>query len=138
MRRTAFSFFIVAGIVLSILVPASAEWTVPRGKAMGYEVTISRRFSQGSPWTGALAITVNEQGIISGQYKSTSVKPDPFRGKIVNVTGALSGNNVRLDFNVQGTYQTKGTISEDKIVGTFYDPRMTTYDFLAKRVPLTH
>lgn len=137
MRRIALAVFVLAALAVSIA-PVSADWSVPRGKPLGYEVQITKRFSHGSSWTGALAITVNEQGIVSGQYKSTSAKPDPFYGKIVNVTGGLSGTNIRLDFNVQGTYQAKGTISEDKIVGTFYDPRMTTYDFVAKRVPLSH
>jgi hypothetical protein len=137
MHTATRSLIALAALVLSIA-PASANWTPPKNHALGYEVTISRRFTHGSPWTGALAITINSQDLISGQYKSTSVKPDPFRGNIVHVNGALSGTNIRLDFNVKGTYQLRGTISQDKIVGTFYDPQRNTYDFLGKYVPATH
>jgi hypothetical protein len=61
--------------------------------------------------------------------------PHRFFGRITNVRGGLSGISIRIDFNTSGTYQLKGTLEKDKIVGTFSDPRRGMYDFRAVRVP---
>ena len=87
-----------------------------------------------SPWTGDLVISVNDEGIVNGQYRSNSIRPDPFHGRTVNVTGGLTGESIRLSFSTSGRTSARGTISGDGIVATFYDPNNKTYDFKALRV----
>jgi hypothetical protein len=133
--RALFGTLLLVGLLSVGATAAPARYAPPRNTPLSYEVRITGRFAHAAPWTGILILTITGQGIVSGQYRSTSVKPDPFFGRITNVRGGLSGTSIRIDFNTSGTYQLKGTLEKDKIVGTFYDPRRRMYDFRAVRVP---
>jgi hypothetical protein len=69
-----------------------------------------------------MKITVNSEGIINGTYRSTSIKPDPFYGKIVTVTGGLSGKDIRLSFGVVPSVTVRGQVVKNGITGS------TTYN----------
>jgi len=86
------------------------------------------------PWTGDLTLTVSASTILSGQYRSNSIRPDPFRGSIVHVTGGVNGDSIRISFGTTGRITVRGTISVDEIRGTFYDANNKTYNFSALRV----
>jgi hypothetical protein len=116
------------------VVPALSAYDVPRNTALIYACEITQRFKMSAPWTGDLVIKVNDEGIVSGQYRSTSIRPDPFHGTTVLINGGLSGDFIRINFSTSGRSSVKGTISQDKIVGTFYDPANKPYDFNAVRV----
>jgi hypothetical protein len=133
MRVLRFGIF-AAALLLASLAPAKSEYQVPRNHPLIYAVEITQRFKMSSPWTGDLTIAVNDEGIVNGQYRSNSIKPDPFRGQTVHVTGGLSGDFIRISFGTMGSMSAKGTIAEDKITATFYDTNNKTYDFNALRV----
>ena len=126
---------VVAVCALTIcLGPAVCAYAVPRNIPLTYACEISQRFKMSTPWTGDLVLTVNDEGIVTGQYRSTSIRPDPFRGKTVLLSGGLNGDSIRISFSTSGRSSVKGTVSQDKIVGTFYDPANKQYDFNAVRV----
>ncbi|MBV8147555.1 MAG: hypothetical protein JO092_00525 [Candidatus Eremiobacteraeota bacterium] len=68
----------------------------------------------GVPYSGILKLKFNHN-YISGTYDSTSVRPDPMYGRIINVTGTVSKGNVILHIAsltmLNGTIDTLGTIS---------------------------
>jgi hypothetical protein len=129
-----FGIFVVALLLVASLAPAASAYAVPRNQQLIYAVEITQPFKMSAPWTGDLAITVNDEGIVSGQYRSNSIKPDPFNGRTINVTGGLSGDFIRISFGTTGRMSAKGTIADDKISGTFYDTNNKMYDFVAQRV----
>ena len=120
--------FATLAIVLAVLVPAgiqadteSAQPTTPAAgsPSLQYRVEIKPRNTNALPWTGDLTIRINPEGIINGTYRSTSIRPDPFRGNIITVTGGLSGNNIRLDFGISGNFPVRGEYYVGEgIVGT--------------------
>ena len=133
MRLLRFGIF-TAALLFASFAPAASAYQVPRNQTLIYAVEITQRYRMSSAWTGDLAITVNDKGIVSGQYRSNSIKPDPFRGQTVHVTGGVSGDFIRISFGTMGHVSAKGTIAEDKITGSFYDTNNKTYDFNALRV----
>ena len=134
MRVRLTSSVITALLLVVTHVPAAPAYNVPRNVPLQYAVEISQRYKMSTPWTGDLSIKVNSDGIVNGQYRSNSIRPDPFHGTIVNVTGGLSGDYIQMSFGTGGRVSAKGTVSADKIEGTFYDTKNTRYDFLARRV----
>lgn len=68
-----------------------------------------------------LTIRINPEGIVNGTYRSTSIRPDPFRGNIITVTGGVSGKNISLEFGTSGNFPVKGEYYVGEgIVGTAY------------------
>jgi hypothetical protein len=133
MRTTRPAMLIVLLLVAS-LAPALSAYDVPKNQPLIYAVEITQRYKMSHPWTGDLTITVSDSNIVSGQYRSNSIRPDPFNGSIVPVTGGVNGDFIRLSFGTMGRMSAKGTISADKIAGTFYDANNKMYDFSALRV----
>lgn len=70
--------------------------------------------SQGVPYSGIMKLNFNH-GIVSGTYESTSVRPDPMYGRIINVTGTLSKGSMILHIAsltiLNGSMAQNGTIS---------------------------
>ena len=68
----------------------------------------------GVPYSGLMKLKFNH-GIISGTYESTSVRPDPMYGRIINVTGTASKGTVSLHIAslsmMSGSINTAGTIA---------------------------
>ena len=111
-----------------------SAYEVPKNQTLIYAVEITQRFKMSSPWTGDLSIKISDSNIVSGQYRSNSIRPDPFHGSIITVSGGLSGDFIRINFGTMGRMSVKGNIAEDKITGTFYDTNNKPYDFNALRV----
>lgn len=94
---------------LAVLNPGSAEWKAT------YVAAFQPQFgTQGVPYSGIMKVSVNH-GIISGTYESTSSRPDPMYGRIINITGTISQGSVILHIAsltiLNGTIDHKGTIS---------------------------
>lgn len=132
--RIASSILVLCTLAIITLGPALSAYEVPRNTPLIYACEITQRFKKSTPWTGDLTIKINDEGILSGQYRSTSIRPDPFRGSTVLLTGALNGTSIRIDFSTSGRSSVRGSISQDGIVGTFYDPSNRLFDFNAVRV----
>jgi len=108
--------------------PAAASQT------LHFIVNITPRMSKSVPWTGDLTLKINPEGIINGTYRSTSVRPDPFYGKITTVTGGLKGQNIRLEFGAKGNFPVKGEYHAGAgIVATAHTRSGQIYDFVAKQ-----
>ena len=110
--------------------PNTSPMAHPSPPAALYHCTWSRRFGGGIGWTGDLTIRINQEGIINGSYRSTSIKPDPFYGRIITVTGGRTGNNIRLSFGVVPSITVRGDYESGKITGSAMI-KTTTYDFKA-------
>lgn len=125
---------IVAAFML-VPITAQADAAPAAGsQTLRFIVNISPQNVKSVPWTGDMTLKINPEGIINGTYRSTSVRPDPFYGKIVTVTGGLTGgNNIRLDFGAKGYFPVKGEFHPGAgIVGTAR-MKSTMYDFVAKQ-----
>lgn len=110
--------------------PGMAPMPHPSPPAALYHCTWTKRFGGGIGWTGDLTIRVNEEGIINGTYRSTSIKPDPFYGKIVTVTGGRTGKNIRLTFGIVPSVTVRGDDEGGNITGSA-TIGSTTYNFVA-------
>jgi hypothetical protein len=95
-----------------------AASVLPVGTPLAYHCQWTQRFRNTTPWTGNMTITVNAEGIINGQYKSTSIKPDPFYGRIITVTGGSTGKDIRLSFGVSPSLTVRGEVASNGIQGT--------------------
>jgi hypothetical protein len=134
MRSIRLWIYALCALIAIGVAPALSAYNVPRNTPLVYFAEISQRFRNSLPWTGDLVIKVDDEGLVSGQYRSTSIRPDPFRGSTALINGAVNGEFIRINFNASGRPSVRGTVSEDRIVGTFYDAANRLFDFNAVRV----
>ncbi len=132
--RIIFVLIVALLALVASLVPAASAYEVPRNTQLIYECQITNRFKKTAPFTGALLFKVNDEGILNGEWRDSSVRPDPFHGGIVLVNGGISGDFIKVRLGTAGNMTIKGKISNDGIVGTFYDINNRSYDFNAVRV----
>ena len=138
-RSTRLVLLIAAVALAPIAATADLATPHPAASAAGshtlhFIVNITPRMSKSVPWTGDLTLKINPKGIINGTYRSTSVRPDPFYGKITTVTGGLSGQNIRLEFGAKGSFPVKGDYHAGAgIVATAHTRSGQIYDFVAKQ-----
>jgi hypothetical protein len=70
------------------------------------------------PHSGIMKLRFNN-GIISGTYESTSVRPDPLYGRTIPVSGNVSEGQITLIFQTFGGFTVRGTLAGDgEISGT--------------------
>lgn len=132
--RTILVLLVSLLAVAGSLVPAASAYEIPKNTQLIYEAQITNRFKKTAPFTGVLLFKVNDEGILNGEWRDNSVRPDPFYGGIVLVNGAINGDYVNIRLGSSGKVTIKGKISDEGIVGTFYDANKRTYDFNAVRV----
>ena len=123
---------ILSGAIAAAASAAPASPALPPGQQLVYHCQWTQRYKMSTPWTGTMTIRVNDQGVVNGTYKSTSIKPDPFYGKIVTVTGGLSGDKIRLSFGISPAVSVSGDVFQNGISGvtTFNGGR---FEFVAAR-----
>lgn len=130
MRSRAFSLWLVTVLLLGSL---AITTTNTRPYHIDYVAAFTPQFAGGFPYSGALHL-VFRNGIISGTYRDTSIKPGaPFSGgTIASIAGGTDGSH--LHFSIGTTVRVVGTISSDasSITGTM-TWRNRIYAFLAKR-----
>jgi hypothetical protein len=107
-----------AGGATPTAAPSGAPMTVPVGTPLKFQCQWTQRVGRGTPWTGDMTIKDNAEGIINGTYRSTSIRPDPFYGKIVTVIGAINGKSIRLSFGIVPNVTVRGELVKGGIQGT--------------------
>ncbi|HZV78584.1 MAG TPA: hypothetical protein VFF60_03115 [Candidatus Binatus sp.] len=110
----------------------ASSLALPVDQQITYHCQWTQRVGPSTPWTGTMTIRVNAEGIINGTYRSTSARPDPFYGRMITVTGALQGQNIRLSFGISPAVTVRGELFSNGISGTttFNGGR---FEFLAAR-----
>jgi hypothetical protein len=110
----------------------ASSLALPVDQQLVYHCQWTQRVGPSTPWTGTMTIRVNAEGLINGTYRSTSARPDPFYGRMVTVTGALQGQNIRLSFGISPAVTVRGELFSNGISGTttFNGGR---FEFLAAR-----
>lgn len=83
------------------------------------------------PYSGIMKLNFNN-GVVSGTYDSQSVRPDPLSGRIVNVTGTISGTHVSLRFATSSFTLSNGTIKGHGTIQGTANYQGHLYNFLAK------
>jgi hypothetical protein len=117
--------------------PSGAPMHIAVGTLVKFHCQWTQRFGRGTPWTGDMTIKDNAEGIINGTYRSTSIRPDPFYGKIVTVTGSVTGKNIRLTFGIVPSVTVRGELVKGGIQGsTAYNGG--TLEFAAAHAPTQH
>jgi len=106
-RLVAFLALSLAPLMLGVT--TTPQW--PVNQPIGFRTEMSQLHASSAPYTGALVVKINDEGIFNGVYQSDSIRPDPFYGQQIPVTGSLSGNNVRIQIGsgpkavtINGTY----------------------------------
>jgi hypothetical protein len=93
-----------------------------------YQPTFGR---QGVPYSGTLNLKFNN-GIVSGTYRSDSVRPDPLYGRTINVSGGVSEGQITLDFKASGGFTVRGTLAGNGEISGTATINGHFYSFLAK------
>jgi hypothetical protein len=136
MRNRSFSLRHV--IVLAALIAATAtapafavvvhgeKWSATYVAA--YQPTFGH---QGVPYSGTMKLTFNH-GIISGTYTGESVRPDPYYGRILSVSGGVQGGHIMLNVGGSGGFSVKGTLSSDGEISGTATIKGRFYNFLAR------
>jgi hypothetical protein len=120
----------------AIIVAVAAKFALPVGQPLGFRTEINRLNSVDAPYTGALVFKLNQNGILNGLYESDSIRPDPFYGQQIPVTGTLSGNNIRVQIGTgAGAVVINGTTNGHGITGSA-TMRGGVWTFKAERVHL--
>ena len=132
--RTIYVMTLAVIALFASLVPPASAVEIPRNTQLIYECQIINRFRKTAPMTGVLLFKVNDEGILNGEWRDNSVRPDPFYGSIILVNGGISGDFVKIRFGTSGAVTVKGKITDTEIIGTLYQPNNATYDFKAIRV----
>src|SRR5271165_753302 len=114
--RTLLAGLIAAVICVASALPSGAAPTPPQTVAGGI-LPVGQNLHYYCDWTGDLKFSVNADGIVNGTYRSNSVRPDPFYGKIVTVTGGVTGTNIRLSFGIVPNISVRGTVANNAITG---------------------
>jgi hypothetical protein len=88
--------------------------------------------TQSAPYTGDLKLKFNH-GIITGTYSSISARPDPYYGRIIQVTGGVKGSGINL--RIGNISLPNGTIGKDGTIQGTANWNGKLYNFLAKPRP---
>ncbi len=83
------------------------------------------------PYSGILKLKFNN-GIVSGTYEATSVRPDPLYGKTIAVSGNVSEGHITLNFSTFGGFTVRGTVAGDGEISGTATIKGQFYSFLAK------
>ncbi len=109
--------FAIALVVAALLSTAPGRAILGHGPVWTatYVAVFQPQFGhQGVPYSGIMKLKFDHQ-YISGMYESTSVRPDPMYGRMINVTGTVSKGNVILHIAsltmLNGSIDNSGTIS---------------------------
>ncbi len=132
MLRIPFYRILTVAATAAVVAVIAAEpyAAIAQRHTVDYVVGYQTRFRPtGSPWTGRMTLTFNN-GIISGRYTDTSLRPGGPLANVRNatVTGGETNGNIR--FTIGHHFSVHGTISEGKINGTAM-VRSTAFDFHA-------
>jgi hypothetical protein len=127
----------ILAIVIALFAPSTlaAVQNAPEHPAVWsatYVAAYQPQFgTQGVPYSGVMKLNFNH-GIISGTYDSESSRPDPLRGRVVNLTGTISGEHVSLRFSMSSFTLSNGTINGHGTIQGTADYQGHLYNFMAK------
>jgi hypothetical protein len=85
--------------------------------------------TKSQPYTGDLKLTFNH-GIVTGTYSSISARPDPYYGRIIQVTGGTKGGGINL--RIGNISLPNGTIAKDGTISGTANWNGKLYSFMAK------
>ena len=129
---------VLLAVITALFAPAmlAATQNAPQHPAVWsatYVAAYQSQFgTQGVPYSGVMKLKFNH-GIISGTYDSQSVRPDPLRGRIVNVTGTIgTDNHVSLRFATSSFTLSNGTINGHGTIQGTANYNGHLYNFMAK------
>jgi hypothetical protein len=88
--------------------------------------------TQSPPYTGDLKLSFNH-GIITGTYSSISARPDPYYGRIIQVTGGVKGTSINL--RIGSISLPNGTMSKSGTISGTANWNGKLYNFMAKPRP---
>jgi hypothetical protein len=83
------------------------------------------------PYAGTMKLTFN-RGIISGNYVSESVRPDPLYGRTIPVSGNVSQGHITLILQAAGGFTVRGTLGANGEISGTATIRGQFYNFVAK------
>ncbi|HTX60575.1 MAG TPA: hypothetical protein VMH02_12975 [Verrucomicrobiae bacterium] len=132
MRRIV-SIVAAAAFAGSLAVPALAVTGQAPSWSAEYVAAYQPTFgTQGPPYAGDLKLTVNN-GVVKGTYTAFSSRPDPYYGRIINVTGGTSNGHISL--RIGGLSLQNGKIAQNGDISGTANWNGKLYTFEAKPRP---
>lgn len=124
------------GLLLAILasqtLPALAVVVHGRVWEATYVAAYQPTFGPTSvPHSGIMKLRFNN-GIVSGTYESTSVRPDPLYGRTISVSGNVSEGQITLILQTFGGFTVRGTLAGDGEISGTATINGHFYSFLAR------
>jgi hypothetical protein len=131
-RPQRLAFILSLAVFGSAAVTSQAGAVVTTGaRQVEYVAAFASLNNTTYPYSGLLRLTI-KHGIVSGTYVSTSIRPDPLDGRILPVTGTISGNQVTL--NIGNAMRFNGTVrGNGRILTGSLQWRGQIYTFEAKQ-----
>jgi hypothetical protein len=112
--------------LLALVIPASAAAQQPPS-AVHYSTAMTELYGSNTPYTGALDLTINADGIVNGYYF-----PADYSSMFVPVVGGKNGNAIWLDIGSSQITHIDGRLQDGAIVGTAFTSANAQYTFVAK------
>jgi hypothetical protein len=128
--------FVFCAFIISLATGAQALAVAGHGPVWSadYVAAYQSTFgTQGPPYTGDLKLNFNH-GIITGTYTSISARPDPYYGRIIQVTGGVKGSGINL--RIGSISLPNGTIEKNGTIQGTANWNGKLFNFMAK--PRTH
>lgn len=112
-------------LAAAVPVGAPAEQTA---SAAHYSTSMTELYGSNAPFSGALDLSINRNGIVSGYYF-----PADYSSMFVPVVGGKSGNAIWLDIGSSQITHVEGRVQPGSIVGTAFTATNAQYTFVAKQ-----
>jgi hypothetical protein len=127
--------FVIAAAVCALLLPVPTLAVAGHGPVWSadYVAALQPQFgAKTTPYTGDLKLNF-KNGIVTGTYSSISTRPDPYYGRIIQVSGGTSNGGINL--RIGSISLPNGKIAKDGTISGTANWNGKLYDFLAKARP---
>ena len=125
MKNLLYSLAATVGL-MTMAVPAAAV-IVQASSVSHYSTSMTLLYGISGPYTGALDLTLNADGIVNGYYF-----PADYSVMFVPVVGGKTGDSIWLDIGSTDITHVDGRLHNGVIVGTAFNNANSQYTFVAK------
>ena len=126
---------ILALTVLLIAALAPAAGAAVDARTLHFSTAMVAHLGGKPERDGAMTISIDAKGNITGTYRGSAPPSDPFYNKDVPVSGTLSGDRIHLEIGPNGDVHVDGSLDENGIVATGSIGGVQLYDFVAAPTP---
>jgi len=124
----------MAALLSASLAPALAD-AMAGSRTIHFTIAMVSHLGGKPERDGAMTISIDAKGNISGTYHGSAPASDPYYGKDEPVSGSLTGERIHLEIGQQGELHVDGALDENGIIATGSIGSVQLYDFVAVPTP---